>query len=111
MNQQQSRTLQEATTTLAPADVLVAAKEFFSRRLTIYAACLEKEGPTYVSFRGQGSEELVIGVAAVEGGTRVTGSTYLFDQQVARFLATLPLVETPAPTATPRASATPVVAT
>ncbi len=99
MNQQSSRTIQEATTTLAASEVLASAKRFFSRRLTIYAAFLEKEGPTYMSFRGQGSEELVIGVAPAEGGTRVTGSTYLFDQQVARFLATLPLIETPTPAA------------
>ena len=101
MNQQQSRTLQEATTTLAPADVLASAKLFFSRRLNIYAAFLEKEGPTYMSFRGQGGEELILGVAPAEGGTRVTGSTYMFDQQVARFLATLPLIETSTSSASP----------
>ena len=83
-------TLQECTTTLAPAEVLTRAKAFFSRRSTLYAAFLDKEGPTYCSFRGQGGEELVIGVAPADGGTRVTGSTYLFDMQVARFFSTLP---------------------
>jgi hypothetical protein len=43
-----------------------------------------------VSLRGQGGEEVIIGVRTAEGGTAVTGSTYLFDQQVARFFATLP---------------------
>jgi hypothetical protein len=32
---------------------------------------------------------VVIGAVPGNGGTRVTGSTYLFDQQVARFFATL----------------------
>jgi hypothetical protein len=43
-----------------------------------------------VTFRGQGGEEIAIGTAAGNGGTRVTGSTYLFDMQVSRFFETLP---------------------
>jgi len=36
---------------------------------------------------------LIGAVPASEGaGTRVTGSSYLFDQQIARFFATLPPV-------------------
>ena len=77
-------------TTLAPDAVLAAAKGFFARRNPIYAAFLEKEGPNFVTFRGQGGEELVIGVEPVQGGTSVRGSTYLFDAQVGRFFATLP---------------------
>ena len=50
------RTLQEATTSLAPADVLARAKQFFSQRNPLYAAFLEKEGPNYSTFRGQGGE-------------------------------------------------------
>ena len=45
MNYQLGRTLQETHTTLAPAEVLEAAKRFFARRQGIYAAFLEKEGP------------------------------------------------------------------
>ena len=82
--------MQEAPTTLSPAEVVAAAKEFFAKRSSIYTAFVEKEGPGYVTLRGQGGEEIVIGAAPAEGGSRVTGSTYLFDQQVARFLATLP---------------------
>ena len=82
--------IQETRTTLPPVEVLAAAKRFFARRNPIYAAFVEKEGPTYVTFRGQGGEELVIGVQPIEGGTAVRGSTYLFDQQIARFFATLP---------------------
>ena len=91
---QQSRTLQQTLTALAAPEVIAAAKRFFTLRNSIYAAFLEKEGPTYVSFRGQGGEELIIGVAPAGGGpgTSVTGSTYMFDQQIARFFSTLPPV-------------------
>ncbi|HEY7233836.1 MAG TPA: hypothetical protein VH539_06775 [Gemmatimonadaceae bacterium] len=87
------RTLQEFQTTLAPNEVLTRAKGFFARRTPLYAAFLDKEGPTFCSFRGQGGEEIVIGVTASDGGTRVTGSTYLFDMQLARFFSTLPAVQ------------------
>ena len=81
--------MQETTTSLSPADVLQSAKDFFARQLGIYAAFPEQESRSHVSLRGQGGEEIVIGAVAADQGTRVTGSTYLFDQQVARFLATL----------------------
>ena len=84
------RTLQEQSTALTAAEVLAEAKRFFSERNPLYATFLDREGDTFCSFRGQGGEEVVIGVSAVDGGTRVTGSSYLFDMQVARFLATLP---------------------
>ena len=88
MNQTQ-RTLQEYRTSATVAEVLAEAKQFFQRRNSLYAAFLDREGQTFVSFRGQGGEELII--AAAEGaGTRVTGSTYLFDMQIARFFTTLP---------------------
>jgi hypothetical protein len=95
MNIQEDRTLQETRTTLGASDVIAAAKVFFARRNSLYAAFVEKEGPAFVSLRGQGGEEVVIGaVPAKDGsGTLVTGSTYMFDQQVARFFATLPPAE------------------
>ena len=37
-------TLQEARTSLAPAEVLARAKEFFARRSTLYAAFLDVAG-------------------------------------------------------------------
>jgi hypothetical protein len=95
MNIQDDRTLQEARTTLSVPEVIEAAKRFFSRRNSLYAAFVEREGPTFVSLRGQGGEEVLIGAAPAKdsGGTLVTGSTYLFDQQVARFFTTLPPAE------------------
>jgi hypothetical protein len=89
-NQQRSRTLQQIRTTLAPAEVLAAAKEFFAQRSGIYSAFPEQVGPTYLTLRGLGGEEIAIGVAPAEGGTNVSASSYMFDQQVARFLSSLP---------------------
>jgi hypothetical protein len=86
---QTTRTLQETVTTLGPAETLDAAKQFFARQNGVYAAFPEQESTRHLTLRGQGGEEIIIGVAPAPGGTRVTGSTYLFDQQVARFFATL----------------------
>lgn len=84
-----NRTLQETTTTLSGDEVLARAKTFFASRPSLYSTFLDKEGPGFASFRGQGGEELIIAVAPGEGGTRVTGSSYLFDMQVSRFFTTI----------------------
>ncbi len=89
-NQQRSRTLQQVRTTLSPDDVLAAAKDFFAQRSGIYSAFPEKAGPTYLTLRGLGGEEIAIGVAASGAETTVSASSYMFDQQVARFLSSLP---------------------
>jgi hypothetical protein len=83
-------TLQETLTSLEPAEVLARAKVFFPQRNPLYSAFLEKEGPTFATFRGQGGEEIVVAAVPKDGATLVTGSTYLFDMQIARFFATLP---------------------
>ena len=96
-NIQSGRTLQETTTTLSSADVIGEAKVFFARRSGIYSAFPEKESAVHLTLRGQGGEEIVIGTAsAPDGFTRVTASSYLFDQQIARCLDSLP---SPVPTA------------
>jgi hypothetical protein len=92
MNQTQ-RTLQEYHSNLSPADVLARAKVFFPNRNSLYAAFVEKEGPSHVTFRGQGGEELIIAAIVRDGSTLVTGSSYIFDMQVARFFTTLPPFE------------------
>jgi len=85
------QTVQEIITDLPPAEVLARAKSFFAQRPSLYATFLDKEGPTFCSFRGQGGEEVIVAAAPnPNGGTQVTGSTYLFDMQLARFLTTLP---------------------
>lgn len=89
---QTNRTLQEYLTTAAPAEVIAEAKRFFSRQNGIYAAFPEQESDRHLTLRGQGGEEIALGVQAHDSGTRVTASTYLFDQQVARFFSSLPPV-------------------
>lgn len=91
-NIQRNRTLQTATTSLSGAQVLSNAKSFFARQSGIYSAFVEQEGPTHITLRGQGGEEIVVGVAAEGGATAVNASSYMFDQQVAMFLAGLPPV-------------------
>jgi hypothetical protein len=89
----QRRTLHDTTTSLPPAAVLTAAREFFSRRNSIYSAFVEQESDVHVSLRGQGGEEIVIGVLPSGANTRVTGASYMFDAQISRFFATLPVTE------------------
>ncbi|HEX9632022.1 MAG TPA: hypothetical protein VGA02_06115 [Gemmatimonadales bacterium] len=83
--------MHETTTSLAGDAVLQRAKQFFSDRVPHFGAFLEKEGPTWASFRGQGGEEIAIAVFPAEGGTRVRASSLLFTQTVQRFLSTLPV--------------------
>ena len=82
--------MQETQTALAPADVLAAAKDFFARRNSIYAAFVEQESAAHLSLRGQGGEEIVVSATPRDGATLVTASSYMFDAQVSRFFSTLP---------------------
>jgi hypothetical protein len=88
--------LYEVVTTLDGTEVLRRAKSFFAERVPMQAAFPEKEGPTYLTLRGQGGEEVAIAVLPAPVGTRVRASTLLFDQPLDRFLSTLP---TPSETA------------
>jgi hypothetical protein len=81
----------EVITTIDGAEVLRRAKDFFAERVPLNAAYPEKEGPTYLTLRGQGGEEIALAVWPVQNGTRVRISTLFFDQVVDRFLSTLPL--------------------
>lgn len=89
----------EATTAMPAVDVLDSARHFFARRPSIYAAFPEKEGPGFVTLRGQGGEEIAIAAIERDGTTHVTASTYMFDAQVSRFLSILPPAGTEAATA------------
>lgn len=80
----------ETMTSLDPAAVLGLAKRFFSERVPNQAAFPEKQGPTWLTLRGQGGEEIALAALPGEAGTRVRASTLLFDQVVHRFLSTLP---------------------
>lgn len=96
---QSGRTLQQHQTSLPAADVLGAARDFFAQQSGIYAAFVERQGPNWMSLRGQGGEEIVIAASAEGGITAVNASSYMFDAQVAQFLSTLPPVAHAASTA------------
>jgi hypothetical protein len=80
----------EALTTLSPADVLARAKAFFSERIPNTSAYPERQGPGFLTLRGQGGEEIALAAFDADGLTRVRASTLFFDQAVGRFLSTLP---------------------
>jgi hypothetical protein len=81
----------ETLTSLEGPEVLSRAKRFFAERVPLSAAYPEKEGPAFLVLRGQGGEEIALAVMAAPGGTKVRGSTLLFDQALDRFLSTLPI--------------------
>ena len=85
----------ETTTTLSGAEVISRAKRFFAERVPPYAAYPEKEGPAYLVLRGQGGEEIAFATFPAGQGARVRASTLLFDQQLDRFLSTLPAAPVP----------------
>ena len=87
---QVDRTIQDTLTSLPPAEVIAAAKRFFARRNSVYTAFVDMEGPDFVSMRGAGNEEVIVAATPRDGATFVTGSTYYYDQQLMRFLASLP---------------------
>ena len=94
MHQQSNRQLQERITSLPIAEVIALASRYFSRRSGVYATFIEKEGPSHLVLRGLGGEELVIAARLTDAGTVVSGGTYMFDQQLARFLDALPPAST-----------------
>ena len=85
--------MQETITTLPGSEVLARAKTFFAERAPQYSAFLEKEGPSYAVFRGQGGEEIAVAVFEHDDGVRVRASSMLHEQIIGRFLSTLPGVE------------------
>ena len=81
----------ECVTSLDGAAVIQRAKQFFAERVPHNAAFAESEGPTYLTLRGQGGEEIALVTIPNGTTTRVRASTLFFDQAVSRFLTTLPL--------------------
>jgi hypothetical protein len=84
--------IHETMTSLGPEEVLRRAREFFTARVPATGCFVERESARHLVLRGQGGEEVVIAVFPAESGSAVRGSTLLFDQQVGRFLSTLPEV-------------------
>jgi len=85
--------MHEMQTSLAGDEVLSRAKVFFAEHVPHFGAFLEKEGATWATFRGQGGEEIAIAVFPAGSGTKVRASSLLFNQTVARFLASLPVAD------------------
>jgi hypothetical protein len=85
--------IHETVTSLDGREVLERAKRFFAERIPHHAAFLEKEGPNFATFRGQGGEELAIAVFPGDRGTRVRASSLFYDQAIDRFFSTLPPVQ------------------
>ena len=73
--------------------MLAGAAAFFAERVPQYGAFLEREGPGFATFRGQGGEEIVVAVFPDRGSTRVRASTLLFDQAIDRFFSILPAAD------------------
>jgi hypothetical protein len=82
--------IHEITTTLPAAEIIARAQIFFAERVPNNAAFTEKEGPNFLTLRGQGGEEIALAVLPEASGSRVRASTLFFDQAVGRFLSTLP---------------------
>lgn len=80
----------ETITSLPGSEILRRAKQFFQERVPGSAAFPENQGPTWLTLRGQGGEEIALSVLPAPGGTKVRASTLFFDQAVGRFLSTLP---------------------
>lgn len=85
----------ETTTSVTPDEVIASARRFFAERVPQYAAFPEKGGPGWLTLRGQGGEEIALAAGESGGMTKVRASTMLFDQQVSRFLSTLPPAAVP----------------
>jgi hypothetical protein len=85
--------IHETVTSLDGREVLERAKRFFAERIPHHAAFVEKEGPNFATFRGQGGEELAIAVFPGDRGTRVRASSLFYDQAIDRFFSTLPPVQ------------------
>jgi hypothetical protein len=81
--------MHECTTALSAPEIIDRAKRFFSERVPNNAAYPEKEGPGFLTLRGQGGEEIALAAMPGAKGTHVRVSTLFFDQAVARFLSTL----------------------
>lgn len=81
----------ETSTTLPSAEIVARAKIFFAERVPHHAAYPEREGPGYLTLRGQGGEEIALAVLPDSTGAhRVRASTLFYDQAILRFFSTLP---------------------
>jgi hypothetical protein len=78
----------ETVTELPGEEVIRRARDFFSLRLTQYAAFEEEAGPTHLRLSSEAAD-LTIGVGQQDGRTHVRGSTSRMHHELSQFLATL----------------------
>lgn len=89
--------IRETTTSLPPAVVLEKAKEFFTSELSVYAAWLEEESDSHVTFSTFRSR---LAVSAFpdpedEAPTRIRVSTLRVDEAVGKFLTYIETADSP----------------
>jgi len=81
--------IQEVVTDLPPREVVERAREFFTTRLSPYAAFVSEESESHIKFDIEAGE-LLIGTGPAEGGrTMVRGSTSRLHHELSQFLVTL----------------------
>jgi hypothetical protein len=80
--------IQEVLTDVPPAEVIQRAREWFTLRLTPYAAFTEDASDHHIKFATEAGD-LTIGTGTQDGRTLVRGSTSRLHHELSQFLSTL----------------------
>ena len=80
--------IQEVLTELPAEEVIQRARDWFTLRLTPYAAFTEDEGPTHIKLTTEAGE-VTIGAGKQGDRTLVRGSTSRLHHELSQFLSTL----------------------
>ncbi|HEX2077415.1 MAG TPA: hypothetical protein VHG08_06885 [Longimicrobium sp.] len=80
--------IQEVLTDVAPAEVIQRAREWFTLRLTPYAAFTEDASDHHIRLSTEAGD-LTIGTGTQDGRTLVRGSTSRLHHELSQFLTTL----------------------
>ena len=80
--------IQEVLTELPAGEVIERAREFFTLRMSSYAAFAEDAGPSHIKFVTEAGD-LTIGVGTQGDRSLVRGSTSRMHHELSQFLSTL----------------------
>ncbi|HEU0301935.1 MAG TPA: hypothetical protein VFR37_20945 [Longimicrobium sp.] len=80
--------IQEVLTDVAPEEVIQRAREWFTLRLTPYAAFTEDASDHHIKLTTEAGD-LTIGTGTQDGRTLVRGSTSRMHHELSQFLTTL----------------------
>jgi hypothetical protein len=80
--------IQEVLTELSAEEVITRARDFFTLRLSPYAAFTQDAGPTHIRFATEAGE-VMIGVGKQDDRNLVRGSTSRLHHELSQFLVTL----------------------